>query len=227
MPTTEFRPEVHGFTFANRFVNDVARLPTGDRIKTTGRCGGMAAGALDIFFAGRSAPTDDWSTFPRGVPPDATPLATYLSKRQLDSFANTSAVRFVVWTLMPSGRTLMFKGVDGWTKEEVAEICRSIDQGTPCVVGLVGASSLGDVGRRNHQAVAFGYRRARGEVRLDLYDSNSPGRTVELTWRRDESGLVASNRRTPWRGAFLHTHDAEVPPEAIWKRRSTRVRSTG
>ena len=29
MPTTEFRPEIHGFPFANRFVNEVARLPTG------------------------------------------------------------------------------------------------------------------------------------------------------------------------------------------------------
>ena len=32
------------------FVNDVARLPTGDRIRTSGRCGGMSYAALDIFL---------------------------------------------------------------------------------------------------------------------------------------------------------------------------------
>lgn len=122
MPTTEFRPEIHGFPFPNRFVNDVARLPSGDRIRTNGRCGGMAYAALDIFQAGRIAPQHDWSGSPRGVPPDGTPIADYLSRRLLDSFARTSAVRFLAWTLMPSGRHLLFKGVSGWTADEVPKI---------------------------------------------------------------------------------------------------------
>ena len=76
MATTDFRPDVHGFPFPNRFVNEVARLPNGDRIRTSGRCGGMSAAALDIYYADLAAPRFDWSTFPRGVPPDPTPVVS-------------------------------------------------------------------------------------------------------------------------------------------------------
>lgn len=58
MPTTirtNFRPSVHGFKFSNEFQNHVVEAgPVNYR--TEGRCGGMAALALDFFFAGIPVP---------------------------------------------------------------------------------------------------------------------------------------------------------------------------
>lgn len=58
MPTTirtNFRPSVHGFKFSNEFRNHVVDVgPV--KFTTDGRCGGMAALALDFFFAGVPVP---------------------------------------------------------------------------------------------------------------------------------------------------------------------------
>ncbi|MEZ5258497.1 MAG: hypothetical protein R2705_16835, partial [Ilumatobacteraceae bacterium] len=154
MPTTSFDPLVHGFNFPNRFLNVVATLPSGDKIRTSGRCGGMSAAALDLFHLGRTAPEQNWTSSPRQVPPDGTPIADYLLKRQLESFLDPSALRFFSWTLFPDFGTPFFGGVRSWTKDEVGKVCASIDRGEPCVIGLIGARKLSDVGRRNHQSVA-------------------------------------------------------------------------
>jgi hypothetical protein len=216
VPTTAFDPVLHGFGFPNRFLNQVARLPTGDAIRTSGRCGGMAYAALDAFHLGRRAPQRDWSGSQRGVPPDGTPIADYLLRRQLDSFENPSALRFLSWTVFPDEVGPFFGGVHKWTSREVREVCDEIDQGRPCVVGLIGASRLGDVGRRNHQAVACGYEKVPGGVRLEIYDSNTPRRAVSLEWRRGGGPIAASNRAQPWRGLFRHTYSPTVPPTAFW-----------
>ena len=98
MPTTAFDPTHHGFGFDNRFVNVVAQLPGGLKLRTKSRCAGMTYAALDYFHLGRGAPTYVPSP-PARVPPDGHPLANYLLRRQLESFANDSALRFVTWTL--------------------------------------------------------------------------------------------------------------------------------
>lgn len=121
MRTTAFDPAVHGFAFDNRFVNVVADLPGGARIRTHGRCGGMAYAALDIFHAGRTAPPAPLTDPPGGVPPDGSPLADYLLERLLDSYREPSAVRFLAWTLLPDERTPLFKGVAAWTDEELRD----------------------------------------------------------------------------------------------------------
>lgn len=218
MPSTEFDPIIHGFAFPNRFVNEVARLPTGDRIRTGGRCGGMSYAALDIFGAGKRAPTATFPGSPHQVPPDGTPLADYLLRRQLDSFREPSAARFVAWTLFPDSGGPWFGGVRRWTAEEVPKACVSIDQGRPVVLGLVGASKLGDVGRRNHQVVACAYTTTATGVRFDLYDCNTPGRRVTLDWHAGSGLVEASNRRRrPWRGLFVHPHRPVRPPASIWR----------
>ena len=83
MPTTAFDPTVHGFGFDDRFVNVVALLPGGLKLRTKGRCGGMTYAALDYFHLGRGAPTYVPSP-PARVPPDRHPLANHLLRRQLE-----------------------------------------------------------------------------------------------------------------------------------------------
>jgi hypothetical protein len=217
MPMTAFDPMIHGFRFPNRFLNSVARLPNGATIRTSGRCGGMAFASLDIFHDGKQAPTDDWSAFPRGVPPDGTPLADYLFRRLMNSFIEASAVRFLAWTLLPDERTFIFKGVTAWTADEIPGLRASIDAGRPVALGLVGARHMSEVGKSNHQAVAFGYEVVRGGIDLAVYDNNTPRATVTLSWRKGVDGVAATNRGTPWRGLFAHAYAPVIPPKSIWQ----------
>jgi len=213
MPTTTFNPAVHGFRFDNRFVNVIVSLPGKGTVRTSGRCGGMAYAALDYYARDRPAPTF-LPTPPARVPPDGHPLADYLLTRQIESFRNPSALRFISWTLFPDDGLPFAKGVRKWTADEVTQLKKSIDRGDPVVVGLIGARSLSDVGRRNHQAVAFGYQLVPGGVDVQIYDPNTHGTTSLLRWRKGESEVHASNRPTrPWRGFFVHGYDAKVPPK--------------
>ena len=124
MPTTAFDPTVHGFGFDDRFVNVVALLPGGLKLRTKGRCGGMTYAALDYFHLGRGAPTYVPSP-PARVPPDRHPLANHLLRRQLESFANDSALRFVTWTLFPDHGLPFAGGARRWTTERDPTPARS------------------------------------------------------------------------------------------------------
>ncbi len=213
MPTTAFDPAVHGFQFDNDFVNTLAKLPGDSTLRTNGRCGGMAYAALDYFHLGRAAPTYT-PRAPNKVPPDRHPLARYLYTRQLDSFRNDSAARFLAWTIFPDEGLPFAKGVRRWSANEIPPLRAEIDAGRPVPIGLVGARSLSDVGRRNHQAVAFGYRAVAGGVDVLVYDPNDHGVTSVLHWRRGESEIQASNRpRRPWRGLFVHDYTPRTPPK--------------
>jgi hypothetical protein len=212
MPSTAFDPTVHGFGFDNRFVNVVAALPGGLKLRTKGRCGGMTYAALDYFHLGRGAPRYVPSP-PARVPPDGHPLANYLLRRQLESFANDSALRFVTWTLFPDHGLRFAGGVRRWTADEIPRLRAAIDRGQPVAVGLIGARTIGEVGRRNHQAVIFGYRVVRDGVDLLAYDPNNHGVTSVLHWRKNEPHIQASNRpKRPWRGLFVHDYQPRKPP---------------
>jgi hypothetical protein len=212
MPNTTFDPTVHGFHFDNRFVNVVAPLPGGAKLRTRGRCGGMTYAALDYFHQGRPAPAYAPRP-PARVPPDAHPLARYLLTRQLDSFGNESALRFLAWTLFPDEGLPFAKGVRRWTQDEIPKLRDAIDAGRPVPLGLIGARSVSEVGRRNHQAVAFGYRGVTGGVDVLVYDPNDHDVTAVLHWRRGRSPIEASNRPgRPWRGLFVHDYAPKVAP---------------
>jgi hypothetical protein len=214
MPITAFDPTVHGFHFDNDFVNEIATLPGGSTLRTNGRCGGMTYGALDYFHLGRPAPAYT-PRAPAKVPPDSHPLARYLLSRQLESFKNDSAARFLAWTIFPDEGLPFAKGVRKWTASEIPQLRAEIDAGRPVALGLVGARTLRDVGRRNHQAVAFGYQAVTGGVDVLIYDPNDHDTTSILHWRRDQSPIAASNRpRRPWRGLFVHDYTPRVPPRS-------------
>ena len=97
MTKANFDPKIHGFHFANYFINQIATLPGIGQISTAGRCGGMAYTALDHYFAHLPMPTLTSADFAKTgqVPPDGHPLSDYIYKRQIDSFMVLSAAKFV------------------------------------------------------------------------------------------------------------------------------------
>jgi hypothetical protein len=117
--STSFTPGKHGFHFANRFVNHLADIPGYGPIVTRGRCGGMSFAALDYYFAGMDIPGETGASFPpTGVPPDGHPLADFIYKRQIDSFAQLTSMKFVTWTNHSDHRTWFIAGVQEWTRQD-------------------------------------------------------------------------------------------------------------
>ncbi|WP_046529274.1 hypothetical protein [Cellulomonas sp. FA1] len=200
---------VEGYAFANGFVNVLATLPTGTRVATAGRCGGMAYSVLDHALAGRDVPAWDPHLFaPDRVPPDGHVVADHLARRQLDSFRTPSALRFLTWSVLPDADLGPLAGVRTRTRRELPGVLRALAQGRPVVLGMVVARSLLRAGD-NHQVVATGFTRDGDAVTLTLHDPNSPGRAVTLVEASD--GWRASNGRL-WRGFFRHAYAPRTPP---------------
>ncbi|WP_163275638.1 hypothetical protein [Cellulomonas iranensis] len=200
---------VEGYAFANGFVNVLATLPTGTRVATAGRCGGMAYSVLDHALAGRDVPAWDPHLFaPDRVPPDGHVVADHLARRQLDSFRTPSALRFLTWSVLPDADLGPLAGVRTRTRRELPGVLRALAQGRPVVLGMVVARSLLRAGD-NHQVVATGFTRDGDAVTLTLHDPNSPGRAVTLVETPD--GWRASNGRL-WRGFFRHAYAPRTPP---------------
>ncbi len=218
--TTRFNPQSHGFRFANRFVNTIVTLPGGDRVTTYGRCGGMAYTVLDLFRANLPVPAFQESDFVAfgGVPPDGHPLAGYIYRRQLESFATFSAIKFFEWSLTPDGPTFLRRGVTRWTREdEFPKLMRSINNGVPVPLGLVFGDEVSELAH-NHQVVAYGYNFDPDTERIEvlIYDVNWPDLNVSLV---SEMGDPHFHETSPgnevWRGWFVQDYAARIPPPDI------------
>jgi hypothetical protein len=217
VPRTGFDPRVHGFHFANDFVDKVVTVPGYGEVGTDGRSGGMAFAALDYWFAGLPVPSHRPDDFPdRAVPEDGTRLADFIHKRLFDSYATWSARQFLTWSLAEDHPTWSSPGVARLTAEELPRVRRNLDAGRPVVLGLVAARGLDEVAR-NRQVVAYGYDEdgagpATGSpAQLFVYDSHHPDTEVVLTpgpgghWEESAGG-------GPWRGLFLQDYARERPP---------------
>ncbi|GIG21425.1 hypothetical protein Cch01nite_21490 [Cellulomonas chitinilytica] len=206
-----FDPAVHGFAFANRFV-DVLLSVGAFEITTSGRCGGMAYLALDHWNAGRPVPRWPATLWAPGrVPPDGHWLADDIRSRLFDSFRTGTAAKFVTWTQSSDNATWISKGVSRWTHEdELPKVVAAVDAGRPVPLGLVVARSLGDIGK-NHQVLAYGYEKEpSGRATVLVYDNNSPGQEVRLTSDPGQLGWTASNG-PQWRGFFVQAYSAKRP----------------
>ncbi|TGY84819.1 hypothetical protein, partial [Cellulomonas shaoxiangyii] len=203
-------PGAAAFAFANGFVNVLATLPTGTRVATAGRCGGMSYASLDHLLAGRPAPHWPARLFAPGrVPPDGHLVADLLQRRQLDSFASWSALRFLTWSVLPDGDAGPLRGVRTLTRAEVPGVVSALTAGRPVVLGLVVARGVVHAGD-NHQVVAHAHDRdGAGRLRLHVLDPNHPGDDVTLT--DTGTGWRGSDGRT-WRALFLHAYAARRPP---------------
>ncbi len=217
MPKTPFDPKQHGFRFANHFVNTIATLPRLGTLQTLGRCGGMAFCALDHYFAQLPLPTlSAQDLAPLHVPPDGHPLADYIYRRQLDSFATLSAVKFVTWTLAPDKPTFFARGVIERTRaDEFHKLRERIDHNQPAPLGLIAARDLSALGK-NHQVVAYGYEQPENDesaLVVHIYDVNYPAQELTLTYQPEEGCWIESSRnRERWRGWFVQDYSPRLPP---------------
>ena len=220
MAKTNFDSKLHGFHFANYFINQSATLPGIGQISTAGRCGGMAYSALDHYFAQLPIPVFTGADFAKTgqVPPDGHPLSDYIYKRQLDSFMVLSAAKFVTWTLTRNARTWFNKGITEMTKQdEFAKFRASIDRGVPVTLGLIYADELSELGR-NHQVVGYGYEidKTSGEMIVYIYDVNYADQAYALLSKPGEDQWrETSPNKEIWRGWFVQDYSPKRPPDNL------------
>ncbi len=208
---TRFRPEVHGFKFANTFSNDF--VPQLD-IRTGGLCGGMAAASLDYFFANRAIPNQDYR------PANSTILQSYLYNRQVDSIKS----HLDKWTELgvnPGGarNTEFFNwGLQAGVGKRITELRAHIDAGRPVAIGLQ------EAGTGSHQVVAVGYDlgRYRGDLgnfktdfKIFVYDNNHPNELRTLVPDVNNQVYTYLESDETWRTYFVQTNYAPKIPPAL------------
>jgi hypothetical protein len=196
---TTFLPSTHGFRFSNSDWPHVPLqeidLPLGGRIPIgdagNGLCGGMAFAARD--YARNGVPVPELA-----VAPGDGPLYEYVVGRLLDSFhVPRGILRYLDWMNRPDRDVglpipgLQRRGVRSLTVlEEVPQVLAEIDGRGACCLGLVVARGPDprELGR-NHQVLAYGYRRSGRHVAVRVYDPNDPlDDTVTLHVRTDRKG---------------------------------------
>jgi hypothetical protein len=206
---TRFNPREHGFKFANSFVNHVVSVPLlGIDITTRGRCGGMASAALDYWHHGLAVPPES------SLPADGSLLGDYIYARLLNTM-QANGWKFVHFMRTPDHPTLINGiGVARATREEECPRIKAVlDSGTPCLLGLTQARSIGELGG-DHQVVAYGYESDERYSYLLIYDNNHPDVPVRL---RFTSGYDPSEREVVqstgevWRGFFLGAYAPVLP----------------
>lgn len=171
---TGFRPEEHGFRFANRFAwPGVGRAwvlagatlrHVGINTTVLGLCGGMCLTALDLYYAGRAVPDG------AAPPAPGSALFRYLVRRQIDSYAGLRVpARVLTWMWRRDAR------LDRYSVAEFLHLRAQLNGGTPTPLVPVRARGISDP-TVNHQVLAVGYawepltRRAT----IHLYDPNHP-----------------------------------------------------
>lgn len=170
---TAFKPEVHGFKFANTFRNNfVSEFD----IRTGGLCGGMVYTALDYFTANQPIPQQSW------LPTEGSTLQSYIYNRQVKSLAR-NLHRWAEFHLNPGGaRNDEFWrwGLEGKPGGRIAELKARIDKGQPVPLGLLGCN---EGCKGDHQVLAIGYQigRYKGDLgdniadfKIFVYDPNFP-----------------------------------------------------
>lgn len=208
MVKTDFTPLKHGFHFKNDFVDHILTTPFG-KIETRGRCGGMAFASLDYYYAKMLIPTYEGKDFPNKMyPPDGSALGDYIYKRSLHSLLTLSSYKFLLWTTIKDSR--FFNILQKTKSVEFLKLKKSIDQGKPVVLGLIGSSKIAEI-TKNHQVVAYGYdESSEGEIKVFIYGSNSPGKEVILESTLGTPCLKGSNG-TFWRGFFVQNYRSKRP----------------
>ena len=229
--STDFLPSRHAFGFANTWPDEPAlslatplrRIGIGNAAR--GLCGGMVFGALDYWHAGAKPPAI--------LPTPGEPLFRFIVWRLIQSWhIPTGVARYYYWMNLPdddivrraagpAGSHRLMLRRRGLRVRSMGmqwpRIRAQLDAGHPTPIGLVtvaGASPL-QLGR-NHQLLAYGYRLARTEVTLQVYDPNS-GASDDVYLRFDPRapslGFTHSvNIGLPVRGFFLTPYSPAIPP---------------
>jgi hypothetical protein len=209
MPKLDFLPARDGWHFENRFKSTI--LPGVLNVQIDGLCGGMCMTALDYWRSGVAVPTHrEQDLGADGLPDDGTTLRDYIWDRQVHSVTTkASFTRFIV--PLPTDENFFW-----WaTNSEFDVVARHIDQGRPCLLGLI------DINRnplRGHQVICYGYERS--PQSLWLYDPNRPDYEARLQPESVETGVAVwapgrpNDVKTNYRGYFwmdVYNWD-ETPP---------------
>jgi hypothetical protein len=189
-----------------------------------GLCGGMVFAALDYWYAGVPAPTDQ--------PKPKTPVYKFLVRRIIDSWHVPVGVgQYFTWMNLPDAdagftafghRVVVEHGVSGRTvSQQWPSISADLDRGIPCALGLVTVASrdpakLG----MNHQVLAYGYDVAGKNVTVHVYDPNSgQDDSVTITFDSSHPTKATTFNHTidighPVRGFFRTAYSPVAPPAA-------------
>lgn len=178
-----------GGGFGKALVRGVAQ-----RWATFGLCGGMAQAAIDRWPNRGGLPTADLER-------DA--LRALLRRRQADTL-RASLGRFLKhWVAFKTRPDYSpHPPLEAELRHELARIRASLEAGRPALLGLVG-DAPDPFG--NHQVACFGLEDAgdgdRLDVTLQVYDPNSPGRTLHIRAQNPQPGRIAltTDLRTGWR----------------------------
>ena len=228
------------------------------KFSTKGRCGGMAFAALDYFYAHKMIP--GYTQTPSNDNPlskyildrlhDSLDISFLGILKALGSIAVTTSPvgsvsnleevpRYIYLTMAPTENkgTILGKctvgclpGIRPLTDSEVQKAVRILDQKRPVVLGLVRASSIGDIGL-NHQVVAYGYHydKAYNGYTFNIWDNRFPNMEVEATWYpgvqygklyyweqhfvKDKGFVKALIDPGQWRGFFVEDYSPVTPPD--------------
>ncbi|MGY3427869.1 hypothetical protein ACVWZW_008373 [Bradyrhizobium sp. F1.13.4] len=216
MPHLDFDPRRDGFHFENDFVNHVLDWPL--RWETAGRCGGMAAAALDYYRARIPIPTHKAEDLPANrlgrAPAEGTRLSQYIYDRLLTTILRPEGLKFVL------GPWVTDADCYRWSMgTEFVKVARRIDAGLLTIVGLWGKAA-GNPGA-GHQVVCYGYDT--NPQRLWVYDNNHRDEGCWLVGRDPRNGVAilrADGRQAKeYRGFFFHDvfdwEAAESPPHYV------------
>jgi len=196
---TAFEPNLHGWRLPNRF-------RWGPRGRWAyGLCGGLCYAALDYWAQGRPVPTD------RDPARLRSRTLGYLRRRQAASMAPRHLCKLARWLLMADA-TIAQKVF----AEVVPELRAALEEGRPVPLMLVRTRDL----RRpwnNHQVVAHGCTcdAVTGTIRLQVYDPNHAGQSVEITLETadgDGTPRLAQSTGEPLRGLFPLRYRPAPPP---------------
>ena len=202
-----FTAAEHGFAFANSFTNHVVRIPAlGIDITTKGRCGGMAAAALDHWHAGLAMPESSY------LRQDGSLVGDYVYSRLIDTMIDNGA-KFVHYaTSLDHPTWLRGKGVSRMVREDQLPLLKArLDAGQPQLLGLTQARSVTELGN-DHQVVAYGYREDARYTYVYVWDNRTPGRevTLKLTTSDDPNERQITGAGT-WRGLFVGSYSRKRP----------------
>lgn len=205
---TGFVPVDNGFRFVNYFE---FRFPVKYSLPFTGQldlndivfglCGGMCFSALDYFYANQVPPSDEHPEKLNGK------LFTYLCQRQLDSLSLQVVIKILDW-MLNEDRVISTR----MARYEIPKLRRSLDKGQPAVLCLIRVQGLGDP-TRNHQVLATAYEveSSTGDLIVDLYDPNYPGRDSSLRIRQSQTGAnrsIVQSTGEQARGFFIVPYKA-------------------
>jgi hypothetical protein len=156
VPTTLFKPDVHGFRFSNNEIK--ARL----LFKDFPLCGGMAYAAIDYFASGWPIPPD------HAAPVNGTSLFDYLFDRQVGAHVNTGA-KFAGMALPIPVLAPALTGFSMNPDEELAKLSGRLASGVPVPICLANPLFGG------HHLVAISCN-ATPPILITAYDPNHPGK---------------------------------------------------